>query len=139
MAVSSTPRSTQGSMGQVSGFSQLPAMVGLRDEVQEDVVDDADTGEEKQDPGEGGGWLASRDRITRRSRLRNDAAQPGGREHELEKPRRGHPAEYARVATVSQAKAQVPHLVALKEAGGDAKDQRSRREEPEEERAGQLA
>src|ERR1700674_882266 len=139
MAVSSTPRSTHGSMGQVSGFSQLTAMVGLSDEVQEDGIDDADAGEEKQDPGERGGWLPSRDRIARGSGLRDDAGQPGGREHELEKPRRGHSAEYARVATVSQAKAKVPHLVALKEAGGDAKDQRNRREEPEEERAGQLA
>src|SRR6202011_6067223 len=104
MAVTSTPRSTHGSIGQVSGFSQLTAMVGLGDEVQEDVVDDADAGEEKQDPGEGGGWLPSRDRVARGSGLRDDAGQPGGREHELEKPRRGHSAEYARGPTLRQPK-----------------------------------
>src|ERR1700730_7592778 len=139
MAVTSTPRSTHGSIGQVSGFSQLTAMVGLGDEVQEDVVDDADAGEEKQDPGVGGGWLPSRDRVARGSGLRDDAGQPGRRPHELEKPRRRHSGEYARVAPIGQAKAQMPHLVSLEEAGGDAKDQRYRREEPEEERAGQLA
>src|SRR6266850_3917255 len=134
MAVTSTPRMTQGSMGQLSGF-----MARLGDEVQEDVVDDADGGEEKQDPREGGGWPPSRDGIAGRPGLRHDAGEPCGCPHELKEPCRRHAAEHAWIATLCQSEAQMPHLVALEETGGNGKDQGHRGQEAEQESASQLA
>src|SRR6202165_4245170 len=107
MAVTSTPRSTHGSMGQVSGFSQLTphAMAGLGDEVQEDVIDDADGGEKEQNPGERGGGPPPEDGVPCRTGLQDDAAEPGGGERKLNNPRARHPAEHAWITTVGQAKA----------------------------------
>src|ERR1700693_5626579 len=109
MAVTSIPSRTHGSMGHVSGFSQLTpeAMAGLRDEVQEDVVDDADSGEEDKDPGERGCGPPPPDRVACRTGLQHDAAEPGGGQRKLHHPRSGQASKDARIATVGQAKAKV--------------------------------
>src|SRR5256885_16892811 len=100
MAMTSTPRMTQGSMGQASGF-----MARLGDEVEEDVVDDADGGQEKEDPREGGGRLASSDGIARRPGLRHDAGEPRGGPDELKEPCRRPAAEHAWITTLGQSAA----------------------------------
>src|ERR1700694_287109 len=117
MAVTSTPRRTHGSTGQVSGFIQLAGagIARLRDEVQEDVVDDADGGEEEQDPGKGACWLPARNRVTGRTCLHHDTAQPGGRQGELDDPRSRHAAEDGRETALRQTKPEVPHFIPLKE------------------------
>src|SRR5438105_12699332 len=141
MAVSSTPSSTHGSIGHVSGFSQLmPASTaGSGDEVEEDVIDDGDGGQEDQDPGKGSRRPPADDRVAGRPDLHDDAAQPGGGQRELDDPGAGQARKDARIAPVSQAEAQVPHLVALEQAGRNAKDEGHRREQTEEEGAGSLA
>src|ERR1700694_5573993 len=141
MAVTSTPSRTQGSIGQVSGFIQLAGegIARLRDEVQEDVVDDADGGKKEQDPGKGACWLPARNRVTGRTGLRHDTAQPGGRQGELDNPRSGHAAEDGRITALRKTKPKVPHFISLEEGGRNPKDEGDRREQAKEEVARRLA
>src|SRR6266550_5958694 len=137
MAVSSTPSSTQGSIGHVSGFSQLMLVstAGSGDEVQEDVIDDGDGSQEDQDPGKGARRAPTGDRVAGRPDLHDDAAQPGGGQRELDDPGAGQAGKDARIAPVSQAEAEVPHLIALEQAGRNAKDESHWREQTEEQSA----
>src|SRR5438477_1009542 len=107
--------------------------VDLGDEIEEEVVDDADGGEENQDPGKRAGRPTPRDRVTRWTGLRHDAAQPRARDKELDEPRSRHAAEDAGITTLGKAEPEVPHFVSLENARGDGVDERARREDSEPE------
>src|SRR2546421_409332 len=137
MAVTSIPRSSQGSMGQVSGFNQLTpeAMAALLNEVEQDKVDDADGGEVDREPGECRRGMRAYHGVTTRPGLEQNGRQPGRGANELDQPRTGEPGENARIAALRKAKAEVPHAIALEEAGGDAEHQADRGQQAEQEAA----